>query len=97
MLVCRVRVNVNTLGEEPRWPVVEIQALTSLPLAGHGPVAVNPVYVRIWFHGFQLPLGAHRKVNYEIERNLRTEPQIIFVNAGSGVRLEGRCPARNDA
>jgi hypothetical protein len=47
MVVCRAWAEVEMLGEEPRWPVVEIQALTSLPLTGHGPVAVNPVYVRL--------------------------------------------------
>ena len=47
MVVCAVHAAVDTPGEEPRWPVVEIQALTSLPLAGHGPVAVNVVYVSL--------------------------------------------------
>ena len=47
IVVCRVRANLNTLGEEPRWPGGEIQALTSLPPEGHGPVAVNVVYVSL--------------------------------------------------
>jgi hypothetical protein len=47
MVLCRIRAEVDTAGEEPRWPMVEIQALTSLPRSGHGPAAVNPVYVRL--------------------------------------------------
>jgi hypothetical protein len=46
-VVCRICAEVSTPDKEPRWPVVEIQALTSLPLAGHEPIAVNAVYVSL--------------------------------------------------
>jgi hypothetical protein len=57
LVVCRVRADVNTPGEEPRWPVIENQALTGLPLAGHGPDTAKTVHVRLRFHGFSIAGG----------------------------------------
>ena len=46
-LVCHVDATVNKLGEEPRWPVIENQALTGLPPEGHGPDTAKTVNVRL--------------------------------------------------
>ena len=98
MVESHVHVEVDTLGEEPRWPVVEIQALTSLPQAGHGPVAVNPVYVRLWFHGFQLPVGACRPAYLQgVEQNFWDERVVAFVNAKADRSSAARCQECYDA
>lgn len=63
MVVCRACANVNTLGEEPRQPVAENQALTVPPQEGARVYRGNMISVSI-HTAFSCHWAHEAQVNY---------------------------------
>ena len=81
--VCRICAGVDVPDERPRWPLVEIQALTGLPLRGRGQSRQMQVLSVFDFTVFNYRWAHIAQFNYEAEQDFSDDRLIIFVNAAS--------------